>query len=82
MFVHGPDEARELRPGSSVGRPQGDDLGTRVRNANHSVDELAVDEHPAFNFKTQPDEEGRHHVDVCDRDADVVEASNAGLGAS
>src|SRR6266853_3681353 len=75
-LVVGPDEARQLQPGSTVGRPQRDNLGTGVRYANDGVDELAFHEHPALNFETQPDEERRHGVEVPDRDADVVEASN------
>jgi hypothetical protein len=78
--VVGPDEARQLQPGSSVGRPQRDDLGTGVRYANDGVDELAFHEHPALNLETQPDEERRHRVEVPDRDADVVEASNTRHG--
>src|SRR5438309_10035310 len=79
-FMVGPDEARQLQPGSSVGRPQRDDLGTRVRYANDGVDELAFHEHPAFDLKTQLDKERRHRVEVPDRDADVVEALNTRHG--
>src|SRR3989441_1715484 len=79
-FVVGPNEARQLQPGSSVGRPQRDDLGTGVRYANNGVDELAFHEHPALNLEAQPDEERRHRVEVPDRDADVVEASNTRHG--
>src|SRR5439155_12983528 len=72
-FVVGPDEARQLQPGSSVGRTQHDDLGTGVRYANDGVDELAFHKHPAFNHETQPDEERCHRVEVLNGDADVVE---------
>src|SRR5207247_729272 len=73
-FVVGPDEARQLEPCSTVGRPQRDDLGTGVRYANDGVDERDFHEHSALNLETQPDEESRHRVEVPDRDADVVEA--------
>jgi hypothetical protein len=78
--VVGPDEARQLQPCSTVGRPQRDNLGTGVRYANDGVDELAFHEYPALNLETQPDEERRHRVEVPDRDADVVEASNTRHG--
>jgi hypothetical protein len=40
-LVIGPDEARELYSGSAARRPQHDDLGARVRDADDSVQELA-----------------------------------------
>lgn len=48
--------------------------------ANDRVDELPFYEHPALNLETEPDEERRHPVEVRDRDADVVEASNTRHG--
>src|SRR5438309_2205342 len=71
------DEARQLQPGTTVGRAQHDDLGTGVGYATHGVQELTFHEHPALNLETQPDEERRHCVEVVNRDADVVETSNA-----
>ena len=76
-LVIGPDKARELDRGPSAGRPQHDDLGARVRYADDGVDEVALHRHPAFNLEAQPDEEGRHRVQVRDRDADMIEASDA-----
>ena len=76
-FVVGPDEARQLQPGSSVGRPQHDDLGAGVGDADDGVHELALHEHPALDLETQPDEERRHRVEIRDGDADVVEASDS-----
>jgi hypothetical protein len=63
-------------PGTSVGQPQHDDLGTGVRDADDSVQKLALHEHPrALDLETEPDEERRHRVEVGDGDADMVEAS-------
>jgi hypothetical protein len=74
--VVGPDEARQLQPGTSVGRPQHDDLGAGVRDADDRVQEIPLHEHPrALDLETQPDEERRHRVEVRDGDADMVEAS-------
>ena len=61
-------------PGSSAGWPQHDDLGTGVRYANDGVQELALQDRPALSFEAQPDEEGRHRVEIFDRDTDVIEA--------
>jgi hypothetical protein len=78
-LVIGPDEARQLQPGTSVRRPQHDDPGAGVGDANDGVQELALHEHPrALDLKTQPDEEPRHRVEVRDGDADMVKASYAG----
>jgi hypothetical protein len=72
----GPDEARELQPGTSVGRPQHDNLGPGAGDADDSVQELALDEHPrALDLEAQPDEERRHLVEVRDGDADMIEPS-------
>jgi hypothetical protein len=51
------------------------DLGAGVRNADHSIQKLALHERPALDLKTQPDEERRHRVQVRDGDADMVETS-------
>jgi len=72
-LVVGPDEARELEPGSSAGRPQHDDLALRVRDADDRVDELALHERAALDLETQVGEERRHRVEVGDGDSDVVE---------
>jgi hypothetical protein len=75
--VVGPDEARQLQPGTPLGRPQHDDLGAGVGDADDGVQELALDGHPrALDLETQPDEERRHRVEVRHGDADVVEASD------
>jgi len=72
----GPDEAQELEPGTSVGRPKHDDLGARVRDADDRVQELALHEHPrALDLETQPDEERRHRVEVRNGDTHMVETS-------
>jgi hypothetical protein len=75
-LVVGPDEARQLQPGASVRRPQHDDLGAGVRDADDRVHEIALHEHPALDLETEPDKERRHHVEVRDGDADMVEASH------
>jgi hypothetical protein len=69
----GPDETRELDPGSSVRRPQHDDLRPRVRDADDSVQELALHECPTLDLETQPDEERRHRVEVVNSDPYMVE---------
>jgi hypothetical protein len=71
----GRSEARQLQPGTSVGRPQHDDLGAGVGDADDSVYKLALHERPALDLETEPDEERRHRVEVRDGDADMVEAS-------
>src|SRR3712207_2925515 len=77
-LVVGPDEARQLQSGTSVGRPQHDDLGAGVGDADDGVQECAFDRHPrALDLEAQRDEERRHRVQVRDRHADVVEASDA-----
>jgi len=68
-------EARELQAGAIVGRLQHDDFGAGVRNAADGVQELALEEHRALDLEAQGHEEGGHEVEICDRDADVVEAS-------
>jgi hypothetical protein len=73
--VLGPDEARQLEPRPTVRRSKHDDLGTRVRDTDHGVEELALDEHPSpLHLKPQADEEVRRCVEIGDRDADVVKA--------
>ena len=72
----GPDETRELQPGTSVGRPKDDDLSAGVGDAYDRVQELAFHEHPrALDLETQPDEERRHRVEVRNGDTDMVETS-------
>src|SRR3982074_3814792 len=71
----GPDEARQLHPGASVGWPQHDDLGAGVGDAADRVQELALNEHPALDLEAEPDEEGRHRVEVRDGDADMFSSS-------
>src|SRR5205823_479254 len=44
------------------------------RYANDGVQELALQDRPALSFEAQPDEEGRHRVEIFDRDTDVIEA--------
>ena len=67
-----PNEARQLQPGTSVGRPQHDDLGAGARDADDSVYELPLHERPAFDLETEPDEERCRRVEVRDGDADMV----------
>ena len=75
-LVVGPDEARQLQPGTSVGRPQHDDLGAGVGDADDSVQKFALHKHPrSFDLETEPNEERRHRVEVRHGDADMVEAS-------
>jgi hypothetical protein len=74
-LVVGPDEARQLQPSASAGRPQHDDLGAGVGDADNSVQKLTLHEHPALDLETEPDEERRHRVEVRDGNADMVEAS-------
>ena len=50
----GPDEARQLQPGTSVGRPQHDDLGAGVRDAADSVQKLALRERPTSTSRPSP----------------------------
>ena len=72
----GPDEARQLKPGTSIGRPQHDDLGAGVGDADDRVQEVARHEHPcALNLETQPDEERHHRVEVRNGDTDMIETS-------
>ena len=70
----GPEEARELQPHSSAGRPQHDDLRARVRDTADRVQELAFHELPSLDLETQADEERRRRVEVLDGDPYVVEA--------
>lgn len=72
-LVLGPDEPCELDPGSSVGRPQHDDLRPRVWDADDRVYELALHERAALDLETQAGKERRHRVEVGDGDSDVVE---------
>jgi hypothetical protein len=71
----GRTKARELQAGAIVGRLQHDDLGAGVGNAADRLQELALDERPALDLQAERHEEGRHDIEICDRDADVVEAS-------
>ncbi len=48
-------------------------ISSRVRDADDSVQELALHERAALDLETQPDEERRHRVEVVDSDADMVE---------
>jgi hypothetical protein len=74
--VVGPDEARPLQPRASVGRPQHDDLGAGVGDADDGVQELALHEHPcALDLETQPDEERRRRVEIGNSDSDMIEPS-------
>jgi hypothetical protein len=51
------------------------DLGARVWDANHSVQEFSLYHRPrALDFETECDEERRHQVQILNSDADVVEA--------
>lgn len=52
----GTDEACELESGPSVGRPQRDHLGTRVRHANDGVEERAPQERPPLQLEAEPEE--------------------------
>jgi hypothetical protein len=47
----------------------------RAGNAADGVQELALDECPALDLQAQRHEEGGHGVEICDREADVIEAS-------
>jgi hypothetical protein len=71
----GRTEARELQASAIAGRLQHDDLGAGVGNAADRVQELALDERPALDLQAKRHEEGGHDVEVCDCEADVVEAS-------
>jgi len=51
-LVVGPDEVRELDPGSSLRRPQHDDLRPRVRDADDRVQELALHQRAALDLET------------------------------
>jgi hypothetical protein len=69
----GRTKLEQLQPGTSVGRPQHDDLGAGVRDADDSVQKFPLQEHPrALDLETEPDEERRHRVEVGDGDADMV----------
>jgi len=46
----------------------------RAGNAADRVQELALDERPALDLQAQRHEEGGHDIEICDRQADVVEA--------
>jgi hypothetical protein len=46
-----------------------------VGDAADRVQELALDERPALDLQAQGHEERGHRVEICDRDADMVEAS-------
>ena len=70
-----PDEARQLQPRTSLGRPQHDDVTAGAGDANDGVDELALYERPALDLEAQPDEERCHRVEVPDGDANMVETS-------
>ena len=49
----------------------------------HTVfQELTLDERPALDLQAQRHEEGRHDVEICDRQANVVEASYMDIGPS
>ena len=72
-FVVWADEARQFQPGSCAGRTQHDDLGPGVGYAHDGVQELALQNRPALSLEAQPDEEGRHRVEISDGDADVIE---------
>jgi hypothetical protein len=71
--VVGRDEARELQPGSSVGRPQHRDLTVRALDTADGLHELALHGSGALDLETQSDEERRDRGEVRDGDADVVE---------
>src|SRR5258706_288071 len=71
----GPHEPRELQAGALVGRLQHHDLGTGVGNAADRLQELALDERPTLDLQAERHKEGGHDIEICDRDADVVEAS-------
>jgi hypothetical protein len=62
------------RRGAIAGRLQHDDLGAGAGDAADRVQELALDERPALDLQAQRHKEGGHDVEICDRDADVVEA--------
>ncbi|HEY4852732.1 MAG TPA: hypothetical protein VII22_18245, partial [Streptosporangiaceae bacterium] len=47
----------------------------KAGNAADRVQELALDERPALDLQAQRHEEGGHDVEICDREADVAEAS-------
>ncbi len=74
-LVAGLDEARQFQPGTSVGRPQHDDVTAGVGDADDGVHELALYECSALDLEAQPDEERRHRVEVRNGDANMVETS-------
>ena len=71
----GRTKTSKLQALATVGRLQHDDLGAGVGNAADRVQELALDERLALDLQAQRHEEGGHDLEICDRDADVVEAS-------
>src|SRR5580693_5812589 len=70
-----PDEARQLQPGASPGRPQHDDVTAGAGDADDGVHEVALYERPAVDLEAQPDEKRRHRVKVRDGDTDMVKTS-------
>jgi hypothetical protein len=74
-LVVGEDEARQLQPGTSVGRPQHDEVTAGAGDAGDGVHKLALYERPALDLEAQPDGERPRCVEVRDGDANVVETS-------
>jgi hypothetical protein len=50
-------------------------ISVRESGMPQTVQELALDERPALDLQAERHEEGGHDIQICDRDADVVEAS-------
>jgi hypothetical protein len=71
----GPDEARQFQPGTSAWRPQHDNLGPGVGDADDGVQEFALDKCPALGLEAEGNEKRRHRAKVRDGDADMVEPS-------
>ena len=69
----GTHEPHPFHSRPSTRRPQHDDLGPRMRDADDVVDEGALQERSALDLETQVGEERRGRVEVGDGDPDVVE---------
>ena len=67
-------------PVPPVGRPQPDDLGTRVWYTDDGIQEVALQERAALDFETELNEERGHPIEVGHRDSDMIETSTARHG--
>ncbi len=76
-----PTKGRQLQPGPAVGQTHRDDLGTRVRYADHRVDKLALHAHAALDLAAQPNEERSCRIEVGNGYPDVIEAGDSRNGA-